>query len=260
MKKKKKDGNELDEFLSHKFLEDIGETLTVLQLREKLRQIDLDMNKKMAITEYLLFKFNKQVGDLVNAPQSSNKDEIEKAQKMVEDAKSKLEELLQKLEEQKKALIEQKRLEEELKKAEAENKAALEELHKQEKEYNDKVSSLEAKSTDSSLSTVQKNKAANELQQLKSEDPLPLRKAKINQGATVRKCEKASVEAQKQTLVVEQKKVEVEKLVEDANKKFDEAQNYFNEVKSRPGSAEGDLWFINRELTEAKKYLPQKKQ
>jgi len=206
MKKKKKDGNELDEFLSHKFLEDIGETLTVLQLREKLRQIDLDMNKKMAITEYLLFKFNKQVGDLVNAPQSSNKDEIEKAQKMVEDAKSKLEELLQKLEEQKKALIEQKRLEEELKKAEAENKAALEELHKQEKEYNDKVSSLEAKSTDSSLSTVQKNKAANELQQLKSEDPLPLRKAKINQGATVRKCEKASVEAQKQTLVVEQKK------------------------------------------------------
>jgi len=159
MKKKKKDGNELDEFLSHKFLEDIGETLTVLQLREKLRQIDLDMNKKMAITEYLLFKFNKQVGDLVNAPQSSNKDEIEKAQKMVEDAKSKLEELLQKLEEQKKALIEQKRLEEELKKAEAENKAALEELHKQEKEYNDKVSSLEAKSTDSSLSTVQKKQS-----------------------------------------------------------------------------------------------------
>jgi len=60
--------------------------------------------------------------------------------------------------------------------------------------------------------------------------------------------------------LLNKKKVEVEKLVEDANKKFDEAQNYFNEVKSRPGSAEGDLWFINRELTEAKKYLPQKKQ
>jgi len=99
--------------------------LTVLQLREKLRQIDLDMNKKMAITEYLLFKFNKQVGDLVNAPQSSSKDEIEKAQKMIEDAKSKLEELLQKLEEQKKALIEQKRLEEELKKGRSRKQSCI---------------------------------------------------------------------------------------------------------------------------------------
>lgn len=36
---KKKDGNELDEFWSHKFLESLGETLTVIQLREKLRWV-----------------------------------------------------------------------------------------------------------------------------------------------------------------------------------------------------------------------------
>jgi len=102
--KKKKEGNELDEFMSHKFLEDIGETLTVLQLREKLRQIDLDMNKKMAITEYLLFKFNKQVGPLVTAAQGSNKEEMDKAQRLVDEAQAKLSELLEQLENQKKVV------------------------------------------------------------------------------------------------------------------------------------------------------------
>jgi len=174
----------------------------------------------------------------------------------------------------KKALEEQKRLEEEVKKAEAENKAALDELHKQEKEYHDKVSALEAKSTDSSLSTVQKSKAANELQQLKNEDPLPLRKAKINQGATVRKCEKASKSAQEQTLIVEEKtrQVEVasadakkkaresEEAVAVAEKKVKEATEFLEKAKSRPGSAQGSIWYMQRELTEKKKYLPKSKQ
>jgi len=53
---------------------------------------------------------------------------------------------------------------------------------------------------------VNKNKAANELQQLKGEDPLPLRKAKINQEATVRKCEKATKAVEAQTKIVEEKK------------------------------------------------------
>jgi len=36
--------NELDEFMSHKFLEDCGETMTVLQLRAKLAEIGLLMS------------------------------------------------------------------------------------------------------------------------------------------------------------------------------------------------------------------------
>jgi len=39
------DGCELDEFWSHKFLESLGETLTVIKLRETLREIDVDNNK-----------------------------------------------------------------------------------------------------------------------------------------------------------------------------------------------------------------------
>ena len=42
---RKGDGCELDEFWSHKFLESVGETLTVIQLRERLKAIDVDNNK-----------------------------------------------------------------------------------------------------------------------------------------------------------------------------------------------------------------------
>jgi len=74
----------------------------------------------------------------------------------------------------------------------AENEKALEELHAQEKAYEDKKTSLEKTKNDMSIGVVKRNKAANELDQLLGEDPLPLRKAKINQEATVRKMEKAA--------------------------------------------------------------------
>jgi uncharacterized coiled-coil DUF342 family protein len=61
-------------------------------------------------------------------------------------------------------------------------RAAYDELKKQEDAYNKQVSDLETKSKDANASLVAKNKAANELAQLKQEDPLPLRRAKLSQG------------------------------------------------------------------------------
>jgi hypothetical protein len=46
---------ELDEFQCHQFLEKRGETLTVSDLRDKLRDIDIDSNGMVAFLEYLLF-------------------------------------------------------------------------------------------------------------------------------------------------------------------------------------------------------------
>ena len=46
---------ELDEFQCHQFLEKRGETLTVSDLRDKLREIDIDSNGMVAFLEYLLF-------------------------------------------------------------------------------------------------------------------------------------------------------------------------------------------------------------
>lgn len=77
---------------------------------------------------------------------------------------------------------EQKKAEDSVRKAETEQRAAVDELKSQEDKYNKQVSDLEAKSKDANASTVSKNKAAAELAQLKQEDPLPLRKAKISQG------------------------------------------------------------------------------
>jgi len=41
---------------------------------------------------------------------------------------------------------------------------------------------------------------------------------------------------------------------------MEEAENYLKEVKKKGGVALGSIWWLERELTEAKKYLPQRKQ
>jgi len=256
--KRKKEGNDLDEFEAHKFLEAQGETLTVIALREKLRQIDIDNNNRMALIEYLIFKYKKSVEATVNAPQSDNKEEMEKASRMVESAQNALIEMQAKLEEQKQALAAQKKAEDEARKAEEENKAALAELKKQEDEYHHKCADLEAKSKEGNI--VQKNKAVQELAQLKAEDPLPLRKAKITQESSVRKAEKSRKEAEAATARTAEKTRQVETLTKEAEKKFDEAQQYLEEVKAKGGSSQGDIWWMQREITEAKKYLPKSKQ
>ena len=73
-------------------------------------------------------------------------------------------------------------------------KAALEkavaELEAEEAAYKKKCDDLQAKIDNPSTSGMQKAKANNELAQLKSEDPLPLRRAKITQEAALRKVQK----------------------------------------------------------------------
>jgi len=100
---KKKEGTELDEFQAHKFLESLGETLTVVKLREKLRQIDLDCNGKMALLEYLCFKYSKSVKDIVDAPQGdADPNELREAQSRLEAVQNALADVQRQLEEQKK--------------------------------------------------------------------------------------------------------------------------------------------------------------
>jgi multidrug efflux pump subunit AcrA (membrane-fusion protein) len=188
-------GSDLDEFKSHKFLEDAGETMTVLELRAKLAQIDLDKNKRMCISEYLLFKFNKKPIDLVDAPQGDPK-ELEAAQALVDEASRALDEVLKQLDHQKEVAVRLAKAEKEAlaavqaaEEAVNEQKAAAAELQAQEDAYKRKISDLEKKSQEGGV--VSRNKAKAELEQIKAEDPLPLRKAKLNQEAAVRKSEKA---------------------------------------------------------------------
>jgi len=241
-----KAGCDLDEFNAHRFLEKLGETKTIKDLRDELRDIDMDFNKRMALIEYLLYHYKYTISDFIKRPQGGNSDEIHKAQKNLEEAQESLEV----------ARVAQEQAAKEaelLAKAEAELKAALGELHAQEDAYNSKKRDLEKKSEDTNLGVVQRNKAKNELAQHLAEDPLPLRRAKLTTEAATKKAEKARIVADAASALAESK-------LRDCEKKFDEAQQYLEEIRSRTGGGEGALWWIDRELKEARKFMPKRKQ
>ena len=50
-----------------------------------------------------------------------------------------------------------------------------------------------------------------------------------------------------------------EEALEETRRRVEEAEAYLEEVKSRPGSPHGQIWWMQRELTEQKKYLPSSK-
>jgi len=226
---KKAQGNELDELNAHRFLEQINSPMTVQELRNYIRSIGVDKVKYVPLTHYLLARFKANLHKLVTASQGDNQEEVEKAQQMLDSAQE--------------ALRNSEAKAQEAAQAEAELKAALAELKSQEDAFNNKTKELERKTTEGGL--VQQNRAKNELAQHLSSDPLPLRRAKLNTEAATRKAEKARLAA--------------DDALENARKKFEEAEKYLNEVQNRGGSAKGALWWINQELEESRKYMPQKK-
>jgi len=226
---KKKEGNELDEFQGHRFLEAIGTTMTVQELRNYIRSIGVDKVKYIPISHFLLARFKADVHKLVTASQGDNQAELEKAQALLEAAQ--------------KAFKEADEKAKTLAKAEAELKAALAELKAQEDAFNNKTNELKAKSEVGSV--VQQNKAKAELSQHLASDPLPLRKAKITQEAATKKTEKARQAA--------------DLALDDARNKLQQAESWLKEVSAKSGSAQGAIWWMNRELDDMKRFMPEKK-
>jgi len=208
------EGNSLDELFSHKYLEKLNKVLTVIKFREEFRKIDVNFDKRMAMIEFLLYNYGVQVDDLMSRPQGTNYKEIEAAQKKIDEVQSSLNELQAALEEQKHAAAE---------------------LKAQEDAHAKAIATLEAKAHDEHLGMVARNKAANELAQLKEKDPTPLRKAKITTEAAVRRVDAA---------------------VKETQKKLQEAMDYLEKVKKMGGGGEGSLWWMEKTVSEAKKFLP----
>eukprot|EP01083_Nonionella_stella_P003822 10981_1 len=235
-------GCELEELTAHRFLEKQAETLTVREMRTVLRDIDLDCNHNVSLTEYLVFRYKADWHKLVNSAQSDS-DEVQKAQELLADAQRKLSVARKDAEKARKAEAAQLSAENEL-------RAALAELQAQENAFLNKKAQLERASQTGSV--MRMSLAKQELDIHMSADPLPLRRAKINQGAAVRKAERATAKAHELRL-------SAEKSLGEAEAAFETAEEYLNDVKSRAGSGQGALWFVERELYEAKKYLPQAK-
>merc|ERR1711874_52288 len=245
---------------AHRFLEIYNETMTVRELRESLRStgaIDAGRVKLVPITYILIFKYKVDWHELVNRSQGDNREEMEAAQKMLDEVK-----VLFKTAEarQQDALAREndaREAEAPFKAAQEELEAALAEVKSQEDAYNSRTEELKKKSETGGV--VSRNKAANELAQHLAEDPLPLRKAKITAEAAVRRSEKATKAAADAREASAKAKAVAEAALDDASKKLQEAEDYLEEVKSKPGCAHGALWWIERELHEQKAYLPESK-
>lgn len=213
------EGSDLSEMKSHRILELMGETMTVLQLRKHLKDLDLDNNKKMCISEYILDKYKITPDQLVHSPQGSVDpvklaeaqaafenaatllanasdakaaaskafDESKEAATQAQDAKEKAE----------KELAEAEAAEAKVKVAEAELQASIDEIEILEKTKSDKITKYQA-IIDGDGGAVKKGRAVQEKEALLSEDELPLRKAKITQKAALKKVTKARVAAEKQ--------------------------------------------------------------
>jgi len=276
-------GYDHDEFWSHKFLEDLGETISVVDLRKKLGEIDIDKNKRMCLSEYLLFKYGRSVVDLVTAPQG-DPEELAKAQALVDQAAAAVDEVLSRLEAQRlatekarqdEALAAQREAEAaqreaELVQAKKELEAALAELKAQEDAYNKKTQELKAKSEAGGVSGL---RAKNELAQHLEEDPLPLRRAKLTQEAAVKKADKAAKIAAEATAAAasataaaaasreaaEESERQLERALQEAEEKRKEALAYLDKVKAS-GAGAGRVWWMKRGMYEKQKYLPTAKQ
>jgi len=300
-KGKGEEGSELSEFDAHRILEKFGSTMTVQQFRKVFQDIDVDHDHQMSLLEYLIFKHHASWKTVANAP-VGNSSKVNEAQQYVNEAQKELQNALSACERAKEELslaldakrnasdeeskaVEKEALakeaEEEVNKAKLENEKSLNEVKRIEKEKEDKLIELEAKSTDANLGIVKRNRAKAELEQVKQEDSLPLRKAKISQEAAIRRLNKAlktaasetatasearrlASEAKELSIVAanksEEAKKESEKAVETAEKAFGDAEKFLEEIKSKfSGSSEGSLWWMDRELAEAKRYLPKSK-
>merc|ERR1711976_202111 len=110
---------------------------------------------------------------------------------------------------------------------------AAEDVRKEQKIYDDKTAELTAKSTQGGV--VSQNRAKAELAQHLAADPLPLSRAKVTAEAAEKRAEKTLAQAQARVA---------------------ELEAYLKELQQSCGSAAGSLWWIDRELHEARKYMP----
>jgi len=231
------EGSALDEMKAHVFLEKFDETLTVREMRAKLRSTgaigETERPKAVPLTHYLLYKYNVDWHQLVDETrQGSNKEELEKAEKMLAEVQAAFKESEAKAGVARQKFVEAQSAENAAKASEAAAKQreaaatkAAEEARRTETQANSdaaaaKEREAEAKAAQQELEealsalhaeekayndkkaelekksqeggVVSRNKAANELAQLLAEDPLPLRRAKITQEAAVKKAEKAT--------------------------------------------------------------------
>jgi hypothetical protein len=83
--KKGEDGCALDEFKAHIFLQNHDQPQTAVELRQALKEIDVDTDKQMSFLEYVVWKYKLDIDDFMSRPQGVSK--------ALEEAETKLNEI-----------------------------------------------------------------------------------------------------------------------------------------------------------------------
>ena len=224
--------------------------------------------KVVPLIHIIIVKFKVDWRKLVNASQGSNKEEMAEARRQLEEVKRLFEELSAAAERAKQAFEIARASEERALAAEApfkaaqeEVEAALAEVHAQEASYNGKIANARKRAEEGG--TVSRGKAANELAQLLAEDPLPLRKAKITLEAAQKRAEKARAPFLAAREIAEADRAKSEEAARSAEEAANHAADalaaaeaYLEEVSKKGGSPQGSIFWMQRQITEQKKYLP----
>jgi len=235
----------LDEFWSHKYLENLGRTLTAIQFRNEFKTIDANFDKRMSFIEFLVWEYKQPIKVLLSRPQGSDGGEIIKAQELLDEVAVAFTVAQEALDRATATANEAKRFTEAAVASENKAKQAAEGAKKTEDaaksaalaaamdavaakssaglasaaaaEQQAAVNDLKSQEDSYSAKTkeleakaeaggVSGMKAKNELAQHQAEDPTPLRKAKLTATAAAKKTEKAKQVADEAAAAAEKSK------------------------------------------------------
>lgn len=157
---------------------------------------------------------------------------------------------------------------------------ALIHVKEEENAYKFQMQELKSKATNESLGIVQRNRAKAEYAALQTKDPLPLRKARIENEHAIKKLEKVTersnvslkmAQESQQKAIVSAKKArdaqdlamvastEAEYAIPIAQEKLDHCKILLEELIAKQANCFGTIFYIDRELKEASKFLPRQK-
>jgi len=289
-----------NEVAAHRVLECSGAPATDFDLRKFLAEINPDYSM-ISLVELLLFHFNVSWRHIVNVPpwydgksvvNSQNalikaKEWLEsavnaekKSRDDAETAKNAEEIAAYEKEKASKAAELFRREEPYLSLAKEKAEAALLHVKHQEEEARIKVKNLESIALDDTKGIVKKNRAKAELAMMQNEDPLPLQTAKIQNEASIRKLQKASVYCRKVAVAAEAARPKADKAEISAKKAKQKALDAAKEAKAAIPHAKaaferlktlvdemmelkklplGTIFYIDREVKETEKFLPVEK-
>jgi len=271
-------GFELDEFEAHQFLEhdEKGGALTVKDMRDAMKKIDLNFDRMMSLTEYFVFHYDLvKWGYLVNWVASGSAAQRAMLQQVQDQMQTAKDALLFATDEAEKSNVEafkaaaaaaQAQAAVEASEASAQEAAAANAaLIKLQAEKAAAIAAEEVKSVDATLSTVKRNTAFAHLKILQSEDSQPLRTAQITQAAMQRKATKAAKAALAAAVTAEFARVAAVAAAAAADKAAEAAlvqvgllSDQLEEAKATcagSGSDEGTFWWLDREFEENLKYM-----